>query len=66
MQWLVGGSGGYGCDGGLRGFVQAWCMTSSHVKVERMDTSVCSGRGGLEGKNIQTVYLDVSRNPMNL
>ena len=27
------------------------CETSSHVKVERMDTFVCSGRGELEGKN---------------
>ena len=42
MQWLVGGSGGYGCDGGLRGFVQAWCMTSSHVRVERMDGIACA------------------------
>ena len=31
-------------------FIKAWCETSSHMKVERIDTSVCSGRGGLEGK----------------
>ena len=31
------------CESGL---VKAWCETSSHVKVERLDTSVCSGFGG--------------------
>ena len=37
---------------------------SSHAKVERLDTSVCSGRGGPEFKKIQTVHLDVSWNPL--
>ena len=31
-------------------FIKAWWETSSRVKVERIDTSVCSGRGRLEGK----------------
>ena len=31
--------------------VKAWCETSLHVKVERMDTFVCNGRGEHEGKN---------------
>ena len=31
-------------------FIKAWCETSSLVKVERIDVSVCSGRGRLEGK----------------
>ena len=33
-----------------RSSLKASCETSSHVKVERMDTFVCSGRGELEGK----------------
>ena len=47
-------------------FIKAWCVTRSHVKAERMDTSVCSGRGGPEDENIQTLHLDVSRYPINL
>ena len=39
----------YPCD---RSPLEAWCETSLHVKVERMDTFFfCSGRGELEGKN---------------
>ena len=34
-----------------RSSLKAWCEISSHVKVERMDTFVCNGRGELEGKN---------------
>ena len=34
-----------------RSSLKAWCETISHVKVERMDTFVGSGRGEFEGKN---------------
>lgn len=45
QQWLVGGGGGYGCDGGKQGFVKGFIHADGTVTTEAafVDTQQCCG-----------------------